>query len=63
MYKQYFHDMQFTALPLFALVLFIGVFALVIARTWGARKKTDYQDLAALPLLQDDQPSRKEVIS
>ena len=63
MYKEYFHDMPFTAYPIFALVLFIAIFGLVVVRTWGAKKRTDFDDVSALPLLNDDQPSRKEVNS
>lgn len=63
MYKEFFANMQWTALPLFALVLFIVIFALVIARTWGGQKQSDFEQLASLPLLHDDQPSHQEVNS
>ena len=42
-------------LPIYAMALFIFVFALVLVRTLVYRKKTDFDPLAALPLA-DEQP-------
>lgn len=49
MYKAFFAGMETTA-PLFAMGLFMVVFALMIARTWGYKKKSDFDGIAALPL-------------
>jgi cytochrome c oxidase cbb3-type subunit IV len=53
MYKTFFANMEFTALPIFALVLFIGMFVLMLARTWLYRKPSDYSTIAAAPLADD----------
>jgi cytochrome c oxidase cbb3-type subunit IV len=55
MYKTFFANMEFTALPIFALVLFISMFVLMLARTYFYRKPSDYSAIAAAPLA-DDQP-------
>ncbi len=50
MYKQFFAGMSFTALPLFALALFLVFFALVFLRTFAFRSKRDFDAMASLPL-------------
>ncbi len=57
MYKQFFAGMSFTALPLFAMALFLVFFALVVLRTFALRRKTDFDAVAALPL-QDHEEKR-----
>jgi hypothetical protein len=55
MSKVFFANMEWTGLPLFALVLFMVMFALVIARTWGLQSRSDFDAVAATPLADDDQ--------
>lgn len=50
MYKQFFAGMTFTALPLFALALFLVFFALVLVRTFAFRRARDFDAAAAMPL-------------
>lgn len=57
MYKQFFAGMSFTALPLFALALFLVFFALVFVRTFAFRSKHDFDAVASMPL--DDSEERK----
>lgn len=57
MYKQFFAGMEFTALPLFALALFMVFFVAVTVRVFALQRKTDFDAVAALPL--NDQPESK----
>jgi cbb3-type cytochrome oxidase subunit 3 len=57
MYRQFFAGMEFTALPLFALALFIVFFALVAVRVFALRGKKDFDAVASLPL--HDEPEFK----
>ncbi|PZR06301.1 MAG: CcoQ/FixQ family Cbb3-type cytochrome c oxidase assembly chaperone [Archangium gephyra] len=50
MYKQFFAGMTHTALPLFALALFLLFFAAVFVRTFALRKARDFDAAAAMPL-------------
>ncbi|MGV3619612.1 MAG: CcoQ/FixQ family Cbb3-type cytochrome c oxidase assembly chaperone [Archangium sp.] len=50
MYKQFFAGMTYTALPLFALALFLVFFAAVFVRTFAFRRARDFDDAAAMPL-------------
>ncbi len=58
MYKQFFAGMTFTALPLFAMALFLIFFALVAVRTFALRSKRDFDAVASLPL-QDAEEKRQ----
>jgi hypothetical protein len=59
MSKVFFANMEWTGLPLFALILFMVMFALMLARTWGLQSKRDYDEVAATPLFADDtQPAK-----
>ena len=50
MYKQFFAGMQLTALPLFAMLFFLALFAGVVAWVLLARRGQDFDGLARLPL-------------
>ncbi len=50
MYKQFFAGMEWTALPIFALCLFMVLFALVVLRTFAFKSKQDFEPDSALPL-------------
>jgi len=62
MYKQFFADMEWTALPLFALGLFLAMFALMLLRTFAWKTKQDFEPMEQLPL-SDGRPvnNRREV--
>lgn len=57
MYKQFFANMESTALPLFAFGLFFAAFALMLLRTFVYKRKSDFDPLAALPL--NDEASKE----
>ncbi len=63
MYKSFFANMEFTALPIFALLLFVGMFVLMLARTWAYRKPSDYSAIAAAPLADDQPHSRSSEVN
>ena len=50
MYKQFFAGMEWTALPLFGLGLFMTLFALVVLRTFAFKTSRDFQPHSELPL-------------
>lgn len=50
MFKQHFANLEFVELPLFGLWLFIGVFALVLLRTFVLKRKQEFDADAQLPL-------------
>lgn len=50
MYKQFFSGMEWTFLPLFALAVFLVVFAVVVLRVLVIQKRSDLDVVAALPL-------------
>jgi len=57
MYKQFFAGMQLTALPLFAMLIFLALFTGVVAWVLFARRGQDFDGLARLPLSgPEDQP-------
>jgi cbb3-type cytochrome oxidase subunit 3 len=53
MYRMLLEKSPLLALPLVALFIFIGVFALIVLRTYGRRAET-YAPAEALPLADDD---------
>lgn len=53
MYKPFFASSNMTELAIFGLVFFIGIFALVLVRTWVFQKKTSYDAVAAMPLAEE----------
>jgi len=53
MWKTFYQGMDYTELPLFAMLLFIGVFVAVILRVTVARRASDFDPLAAMPLQPD----------
>lgn len=50
MFKQFFAGMEFTALPIFALWLFIGMFVLMALRTFVFKSVRDFEPDSQLPL-------------
>jgi len=50
MYKQFFAGMEWTALPIFALGLFMAMFVLMVLRTFAFKTKRDFQAHSELPL-------------
>lgn len=55
MYKQFFAGMEFTALPLFAMALFLGFFLAVGIRTWFFQSRSELDARAQQPLLDGDE--------
>ena len=53
MYKQFYAGMSYADLPLFALLFFFGVFVVVVLRQYLVKRKSDYDDVARLPLEPD----------
>jgi hypothetical protein len=49
-YKDFFTNLEWTALPLFALGLFITMFALMLLRTFGWKTKQDFAPMETMPL-------------
>jgi len=50
MFGQFYAGMHWTALPLFALILFLTVFLVVVLRTILLAKRDEIDRLARLPL-------------
>jgi cytochrome c oxidase cbb3-type subunit IV len=50
MWKSFYAGMEFTALPLFTLILFLAVFFGVVAWVYGLRSRGDFDAMAHLPL-------------
>ena len=50
MYKTFYEGMSLSELPLFALVLFVSLFLVVVVRTFVLRRARDFDRLAAMPL-------------
>jgi hypothetical protein len=50
MYAQFFAGMRWSALPVFALVLFLATFLVVVVRTLLPARRAELNRLAHLPL-------------
>ena len=50
MYKEYFAGMEWAALPLFGLGLFMAMFVMVVLRTFAFKTKADFKPQSELPL-------------
>jgi cbb3-type cytochrome oxidase subunit 3 len=50
MYKQFFQGMDYTHLPLFALLFFVALFVGVLVHVLFVRRRSDYDAVASLPL-------------
>lgn len=61
MYRQFFAALDSPALPLAAMGFFLAAFALMLARTFLWKRKSDYEAIAALPLDDSEAPDRSEV--
>lgn len=55
MFGQFYAGMHWTSLPVFALILFLTVFLVVVVRTILLAKRDDVDKLARLPL--EDEPA------
>jgi len=56
MFKQFFAGMEFTALPIFALWLFMGIFVLMALRVFVFNSVRDYEPASQLPLNDGNEP-------
>lgn len=63
MFKQFFAGMEYTELPLFALGLFMAMFALMALRTFLYKSSRDFEPAAQLPLYDGKPVSTPEVKS
>jgi cytochrome c oxidase cbb3-type subunit 4 len=61
MYKQFFAGMEWTSLPLFALWLFLGMFVLMVLRTFLYKTKRDFEPASQMPLFDGKPVSTTEV--
>ena len=50
MFKEFFAHMEWASLPIFALLLFIAMFVLMVLRTFAFKTKGDFDPHSALPL-------------
>ena len=53
MWKAFYKDMDYTELPIFALLLFFGVFLVVLVWVSVFRRAQDFDNLARMPLDED----------
>ena len=58
MFKQHFAGMEWTALPVFALLLFMAFFVLMVLRTFAFKTKADFKPHSELPLT-DGRPAKE----
>jgi len=56
MWKEFYSAMESPALPILAMACFIGSFVVVLIRNYGYAKARDFDKIASLPLLNDEQP-------
>lgn len=63
MFKQYFAGFEFTALPLFALALFLLMFVLVLVRTYAFKSQRDFEPQSQMPLFDGKETASHEVTS
>ncbi len=61
MYKEFYSNMEWAALPIVALLFFLVAFALILLRTFAAKRKHDFDAVAALPLSDGITPPTHEV--
>ncbi|HSM15046.1 MAG TPA: hypothetical protein VLA66_13345 [Thermoanaerobaculia bacterium] len=65
MYQEFFSNLESATLPLVAMGFFVFAFVLVLLRTFLHKRKSDYEEIAALPLEDgsDSDSDRSEVNS
>jgi cytochrome c oxidase cbb3-type subunit 4 len=56
MFQQFYSGMDLSHLPLFSLLLFLGVFLAAVANLFVARRSQDFEGLAQLPLAEQCEP-------
>jgi hypothetical protein len=60
MFAQFYSGMRWAALPVFALVLFLTTFVVVVVRTVLLAKRTELDQLSRLPLDTVEVATRQE---
>jgi hypothetical protein len=63
-YKEFYAGMEWAALPVVALLFFLIAFTLILLRTFAARRRQDFDAVAARPLsdgIPNPPPTRSEV--
>jgi hypothetical protein len=60
MFAQFYSGMRWSALPVFALVLFLTTFLVVVLRTMLLAKRTELDQLSRLPLDATEVATRRE---
>ena len=60
MFGQFYSGMRWTALPVFALILFLATFLAVVVRTLLPAKRAELERLARLPLGREDAELRQQ---
>jgi hypothetical protein len=63
MFKEFFAGMEFTALPVFGLGLFVAMFVMVVLRTFVFKTKADFTPQSELPLTDGKEIASREVKS
>ena len=54
MYKAFYEQMTFAWLPQATMLFFLGVFLIALARLFVFRRRKDFDQIAALPLSDDE---------
>jgi cytochrome c oxidase cbb3-type subunit IV len=60
MYKQFYAGMSVAELPLFALFLFLAIFFGVVIRVFVVRKRSDFDAVASMPLVEPPEGARHD---
>lgn len=60
MWREFYSAMESPALPILAMACFIGAFVFVLIRNFGHAKASDFDEMAALPLKNDEGEVRHE---
>lgn len=60
MFAQFYSGMRWSALPVFALILFLTTFLVVVLRTMLLVKRAELDQLSRLPLDADEVATRQE---
>ena len=61
MFKEFFAGMEWAAMPIFGLGLFIAMFVLVVLRTFAFKTKGDFTSQSQLPLSDGKEIASREV--
>ncbi len=55
MWKEFYSAMESPALPILAMACFLGSFLIILIRNYGHAKARDFDSVASLPLVSDEQ--------